>query len=421
MLQVIADAGLYLTLTKRIAQHPEHEREYVSHTLSLRLVLFILVFSIGCGISFFLPSLHAALPLLLITTAGLLFQSLSQLFMGVYQQYQLVWRATLGDLLGRGIQIAVIGGVVWYHPVTLTVAALAFAISCVGSFSVHFLLLPLRSFRLFSFQWTTWKVLLAQSWPLGLLLVINMIYFRIDTLLLSFFRSSYEVGLYSLAYRLMESALFFPAMFGGLLLPRLTESIAKAPSQARQWLEEALSLMACASVFIVIVGSLKASELVTLFGEAFTPAAPLFAILSVALASIFWGTIFGFALVALEKQTGMLILYGVLAVFNIVANLLFIPRFGATAAASITVLTELGATMTAGVMVYRHIPFHLAPGFILRVVVAAGSTGVLLLLLPASWPILLQIVIAALVYTALSVLLKTIHPQRMKLLFMRTV
>ncbi|MCH8748474.1 polysaccharide biosynthesis C-terminal domain-containing protein, partial [Patescibacteria group bacterium] len=229
-----------------------------------------------------------------------------------------------------------------------------------------------------------WRLLLATSWPLGLVLLLNAVYFRVDLLIISLFRPAAEVGWYGVAYRVVESALFIPAMLGGLLLPRFSEQDGKKKQRPAQYLEQGLKLLLLAAGLVVAILLVLNRPIITLLaGPGYEAAAPLLAMLSLALGTMFIGTTFGYALVALKQQTKLLKLYGALAIFNVIANLIFIPRYGAMAAASTTVVTELLATIVAGYFVWQLLPFRFPTRYFGQVVLAsAGAILVLAYALP---------------------------------------
>lgn len=345
LLLVFADLGLYLTLTREIAHHPSRERDLVGQAVSLRLIAAGVVFVLGAGIALALPPLRPLLPAFGVVSLGFLFQSISQLFMGVFQNHAVVWRAALGDLAGRLLQLA---GLLLIANLNLISAAVLFLISTASAHLIHRALLPgIRAFQL-GISWSVARNLIKTSWPLAALLVINVIYFRIDMVILSLFRPPAEVGFYGLAYRVVESALFIPAMFGGLLLPKLTQG------KSGPLLSAGAGVMAVAGLMAAAVLSVFSAPLITfLSGEDFAPAASLLAILSLALLAMFIGNVFGFALVAFDQQKKLMALYGLLAAANLIANILLIPRYGAPAAAWTTVVTEAIAMVTAGAILYR--------------------------------------------------------------------
>ena len=70
------------------------------------------------------------------------------------------------------------------------------------------------------------------SVPLGLALAINELYFRADTLIISLYEPYDEVGLYTLAYRILEFTLALGTIFLTTVFPLLSEAVAPT-SRAR--------------------------------------------------------------------------------------------------------------------------------------------------------------------------------------------
>lgn len=426
LFQIGADFGLYLTLTRLIAQQPDKERYYINRITSLRLVLLLTFFLLGTLLTVVLPSLRPLTLVFLIIAVGFSFQSLSQLLMGIYQKYGVVWRATVGDIVGRLVQL---GGIIitalfiartsHSAETPLFLVITMFTAGATAAYLIHHLLLPVAPPGRLVFAWPDFKRLMRLSWPLGAMLILNAVYFRIDVVILSLFRSADEVGLYGLAYRIIESALFFPAMFGGLLLPRLSRALVKKNhhTYARQLIAESLRFLTLSATFVVIAGFTLALPIVTLIsGASFRSAAPLLQILSVALFVMFFGNLFGFTLVALKRQKSLLILYTALALFNLITNLMFIPIYGATAAAWTTVVTETLAMASAAVLVYRAIPFHIDIWFTARVIILAAATITLVLALPPHLPVLLVLLAAIVFYTIGSLAIGLLHRRSFTLL-----
>jgi len=421
ILQITADLGLYLTLTRAIAQHPAKENHYLTHIISLRLALLITIFGLGAAATFVVPSLRGLLLVYSVVAIGYIAQSFSQLMMGIYQKYRVVWRATAGDIAGRIAQVAgliIIGA----SRATLTSMAVLFTVSAGLAALVHRQLLPTPVLIKLAFSWPTWRRLIIGSLPLGALLILNAVYFRIDTVLLSLYRPSGQVGLYGIAYRLIESALFFPAMFGGLLLPRLSSSWQNQQRlQLKQYYEQGLLIIVWAAVFTVISLTFLSQPIILLIaGSEFEAAASLLRILALALAAMFIGNLSGFTLVACQRQKALLKLAVVLAVVNIGLNLLFIPRWGALAAAWTTVITEGVAALSATIIAYRLIHFTIPLSVLVRLALAAVLTALIYQALPATWPVLITLGLGAAVYAFSSWWLRIVTKQNLSLLFTTT-
>ena len=396
--QLTADAGLYLTLSRQLAQSPRRAASLLSNTVSLRAVLLTAAFLVGTAVAAVLPPFTGLLVPFLIIALGLGLQSMSQLYMSVFQYHQTVWRATVGDLTGRAAQIIGIVLIGLLAP-TLTGVASMFALGSAVALGLHWFLSPIRRLSLTARSPRSWRALLAVSWPLGLLLLLNAIYFRIDTVVLSLWRPVDEVAWYGLAYRIVESALFFPAMLGGLLLPRLSETVHKQVHRASEYLGQGLRLvLVAAGAALAILISVGTDIVVFIAGPSFAPSGPLLALLSWALAIMFVGNMFGFALVALERQRLLLWLYAALAIGNLIANLLFIPRWGASAAALTTIGTEGLAMGIAGLVVWQALRLQFPWLLVVQVAIVTIGGSLLLGALPSTWHILVRLAVFAVAY-----------------------
>ena len=70
-----------------------------------------------------------------------------------------------------------------------------------------------------------WRRLLVTALPLGLALAINELYFRADTLIISLYEPYDQVGLYTLAYRILELTLVFGHVFLTTTFPVLSQAV----------------------------------------------------------------------------------------------------------------------------------------------------------------------------------------------------
>lgn len=182
--------------------------------------------------------------------------------------------------------------------------------------------------------------MINESWPIGLSLILNLIYFRIDVLILSNFRSSAEVGIYGLAYQFFEASLAIPIFFSNALYPVLLKvyrtNLKEFKKQISNWLKllTGLSLVLTLALFMV-------SELIPFLYEGkFTASVPALKILAIGLPFFFASALIWHALIIAGRQKLLIIIYAAGAVFNLIANLIFIPDYGYLAAAVITPASE---------------------------------------------------------------------------------
>jgi len=182
--------------------------------------------------------------------------------------------------------------------------------------------------------------LLILATPIGLALIFNLIYFRIDVLILSYTRSSYEVGLYGLAYQFFEAALAIPIFFANALYPGLAAIYVNNKRDYRQQIKTWLLLTTLFSLATAVILFIVSFLIPRLYDLRFTPSGAALQILAVGMPFFFISALLWHLLIIQDKQKLLIPVYALGAVFNITLNLIFIPIYGFLAAAAITVVSE---------------------------------------------------------------------------------
>jgi O-antigen/teichoic acid export membrane protein len=113
------------------------------------------------------------------------------------------------------------------------------------------------------------------------------------------------------------------------------------------------------------------------------------------------------AAVGLEKPAARIYLLS--AALNLVLNLLFIPAFGKTAAAGVTVLTDAITATQFSLLLAGHMQLGQIRGYLARVVLAAALMGGAVWL-ALSFPLAVPILIGMLCYGALALAMRLVDP-----------
>ena len=182
--------------------------------------------------------------------------------------------------------------------------------------------------------------LLFTSWPIGLALILNLIYFRVDILILANTRSTTEVGLYGLAYQFFESSLAIPIFFVNAIYPILTaiykENIRNFYKQVRFWFLFLVLTSLGLMVFLYLVSFL----IPVIYDSRFLESQIPLRILALGMPAFFISALLWHLLIIQNKQKFLVLVYATGAIFNLITNLIFIPKYGMIAAAIITVVSE---------------------------------------------------------------------------------
>ncbi len=188
------------------------------------MILSIALIALGAGVSLLLPYEPSVRLAILLAGGPLFLGMLTSSLVTVLQARLRMGRAVVGDVIGRACAL---GLVVLVAELDLGIYAVigAAAGGALASLVVTWLLTRrLAEFR-FLVQPEVWRLLLRASLPLGLALAINEIYFRADTLIISLYKPYQEVGLYTLAYRMLEFTLALGTIFLTSVFPLLSDAV----------------------------------------------------------------------------------------------------------------------------------------------------------------------------------------------------
>ncbi len=206
-----------------------------------------------------------------------------------------------------------------------------------------------------SVNFNTLKTLFVLALPLGLTLLFNQVYFRVDSFILALTRATSEVGIYGLAYKVFEVTLVAPTFFMNAVYPLLLKHANETDQgreQTKQMLKKSFLILSVGSVVAVIFLWIGA-PLLTLVRPEFTASVSALRILSLGFPFFFISALVMWALIAYKKQTVLVFIYGFSMILTTLLDILFIPSMGYVAAAWITVMSEALVLLLSGITLLR--------------------------------------------------------------------
>ena len=189
------------------------------------------------------------------------------------------------------------------------------------------------------FQFRAMVADVKKTLPLGLTLVLNLIYFHSDSVILTLTRSTKEVGIYGLAYKVFELSLVFPIYFINSMYPALLR-VQKSDTRSSTQLFWRSTQLLLASSFVIGACLWALAPLLVFVRPDFYQSILPLRILLFGLPIFFLSALFMWMLIVQKQQWKLLIIHGCVMVLNIILNLFFIPRYGYVSAAWITGISE---------------------------------------------------------------------------------
>ena len=194
----------------------------------------------------------------------------------------------------------------------------------------------------FLYDFNFWQKTFKQSLPYGILTILGLLYFKIDTILLTVLKGNEITGYYGASYRFLESVHFIPASVMMVLFPVMSRLHKGSVFELKKLYLRSMLTLGVVSIPVFLFLLVFAEVIITtLYGNMYQPSIAVLKILSVAVIFMFLHVPGAHLLFATEKYLKTVVVLSVFTVLlNIVLNLIFIPRYGILAASIITVISE---------------------------------------------------------------------------------
>lgn len=436
---IAADLGLFTIAVKEMSQDEKQIPKIIGNILSLRTILVFLTMALAIGAAYLVPGYRGTkVPFgVAIASITVFITILNGTTSSVLQAKLKMHAASVATVIGKAVSLLFMLYVVFYGFKTDTETGFYMFLfaGIVGNFVMlaitnHYArkITPLK----YRFDLDLWKEVLIKSLPYGLALILNTVYFRIDSILLSVMVGQKEVGIYGVAMKMLEHFSILPLYFMNSVLPVLTKAIKEKSEKYRQIISYAFDFLAALSVPMVVGGVVLAYPIIFVIStpdflsrisEGFYGSDMAFQILIFALLFQFLNVLFAFILIAVNKQAKLLYINGACAVFNIVTNLIFIPLYGFRGAAVTSVLSELFILIATYVVAKRYLSFTINPAKLGKIIVSALVMGISVYYLQPvtygfiqNWNLLILVPIGAIIYGVMLLLTKTIDKDMINLI-----
>lgn len=357
---VIADLGLYTITVREISENRENPKfveKISSNVLTLRTLMGGVIIILAVTLAYFLDGYDSPLALLGVGIAGFftLLWLMNSSIMSVLQAHLKTEFSFIANISGK-----------------LTTFFLIFTISQSGiPIETGFLLIFLawfvgnsvmtlctwwyaRRITRIHFWWDPVYIrhILWISLPYWLALFLNVIFFKVDVILLSLLEpqdiADRSIALYSVPMKIVEVGMMYGTVFLGSLLPVLTLAFRENHlDRVRDYIEKSALILLYfglgASIFLIafsreIIILVANHDYVSRWGLTSVDAMQI-------VASIFFfyflSSLFTYVLIASNRQKIMLAINAGVAAVNIVWNIYLIPHFSFVGSAYMTLISQI--------------------------------------------------------------------------------
>jgi O-antigen/teichoic acid export membrane protein len=352
---IAANLGLYPIVLRELSRDRAPQAYVLGNAMALRLVTSSLFLCVAAALSYLLPYEAVVHHAMLLGIIGFVSLEVTHVLLAVFQQHLQQWQAALAEIIGAGVTLIAVGMVIYWGGSVITAVGTMAIGHLAWAACAWYLAYRLAPFRL-SWAGAEWKRLVLAALPLAGVQILNLMYLRVDAVILSLYQPASDVGVYGVASKLLEMAMTLPYMFAGLVMPLLSQHAHQNPATFRRYVSTAFEVLSIAACGIAVGFYVLAPHLVAWIGGVeFREAAAVLQLFSAAIGLYCLSSILIFAVTALGQQRLMMWAYAMAAAASLLTYLLLIPQYSYFGAALGRIIAEAIVVLATARIVVREI------------------------------------------------------------------
>ena len=404
MIAAIAELGMQSPLIREMTLHRRQARHFLGNALIIRILLSIIAFGLMVGSGYLLDYQPIVVRMILLLGFADVINSIALLFRYVFRAFERMGYEAFTVVVERSL-VVIAGGVfiglgmnLVNFCVVVLVASIFNLLLSIGIVARRFI--PLR----FDADLGIWKALMRQALPFALGNICNLIYFRIDRVLLPIL-SPHGVtanAWYGLAYSLVNAFTILPGAFMGAMFPVMARTYVEKRREFGDIYTDALRWMFLLGVPFAVGMATLSEKISSVFFPHYewTAISPALRLLSWSAGLSFLTTVVVSVLRATDKRRPFSILMVTTALLNIALNFILIPRFSHVGAAMTMIVSELYLLFAGVIYISLRISKLTYISFAFKTVIVSTLMGTGLMLLRERFSIWLLIPCAIIFYLA---------------------
>ncbi len=380
LFNILLDFGINNFTTKNIAQSPNVAAKYLGKLFTFRFVLFIFYAIFSFSIALVLQWNSYELYLLGFLVLNQFLITLIAYIRSFFGGFLMFKTDAFIGVLDR-ILLIILCGAVLYFPMTsepfriewfIWIQTICYALALIVALVLLFLRLGVPKFK---YQPVFSYAIIRQSFPYALLILLMMIYTRVDSVMIERMheQGKLQAGYYAQGFRLLSAFFMFAMLFSNLLFPLFSRML-KEKMEVIPLLSASAKLLIGASVLVAVVSVFNSTYILGLIYSADIQESDLsFQLLMLSFIGMCSTVIFGTLLTARGNLRFLNIVSAIGIVVNFAINFILIPKYGASGAAVATLITQSGVSLIQFVFCMREFRIEFSPivtgQFLLYVVV----------------------------------------------------
>lgn len=361
----LADLGLYTITIREINKNSSETKNIVSNVMTLRTILGIFIIILSVTIAYFLPWYNNKIALISIfiisifTLISLINSSVLALMQAKLKMEFSLFSTIFWKLI-TFIWILLVVFVFYKKSLILdySIPFYYIMLSWLAGIFINTLLNYIYSKKLcnfwFSLDFKYMKYIFKISLPYWLALFLSVVYFKVDIVLLSIIEpeklANFSIALYSLPMRIVEVLMVTWWFYLNSILWELSKNFEQEKyNEINKVLNISFKLLFTFSLFLLVMWTLFKNHIIEIVANKDYIISPwhiyssssVFFIVLLVLVFYFISNLFIYVLISSNNEKKLLKINIIVALFNIIWNILVIPKYSFMWSWIITVLSQM--------------------------------------------------------------------------------
>lgn len=374
LFNIILDLGINNYNTTQIARHPHLGTKNVVRIVNLRTLLFFVYVIITGAVAFASGYDKTDFVILGTLVFNQFLVGMNQYFASNFKGFHQFKTDALFSVLDRIVLIVLCLFMLYGNYFDGKISILHFVLAQTIAYGTSFLIgvlftlkngIDLRRF----WSWNINKHIIKRSLPYAFLILLMMLYSRVDSVMLERISGDGAAADYAQGYRILDAFNMFALLFASLLLPIFARTI-REKIKLEETVEIASKILILLGIGVSIGVFFFGSTLLdTLYNDVNDSSKACFQFLIFGFLGMTITYVFGTLLTAKGSLRGLNILAFISLLLNITLNFILIPKYEAKGAAIATCITQLFMGIAQLILAQYIFKFRVNTPLILRFLV----------------------------------------------------
>ena len=377
LLNILLDLGITNYNNRNIARNPGKLSESFASIVGLKFLLAFVYAAVCLGMGLLLGYREEHFRLLWILIMNQFLASLVLYLRSNISGLHYFRTDSLISVLDRTLVIIICGVLLWGNITDRAFRIEWFVLAQTAAYSmtalVAFLIVLYRSkyFRL-RIDMQKFALILRESYPFAILILLMFFYFRIDSVLLEriLVNGKQQVGIYAQSFRILDAAYMFATLFAGLLLPIFSRMLKKKEA-VEDMISLSLTLILLPALLLAAIGIFYSKQVMgLLYNEHLEASSRIFPFLMAGFVGISISHIFGTLLTANRNLRELNLLALSAVILNLILNFILIPDHLAYGAALACMVTQAYMAIGQVIIAFYKLKLRIRLDFMLRLLLS---------------------------------------------------